>query len=238
LAQPRRDKTSFVRRMFEDIAFSYDLQNSVLSLRRDISWRRVLARSIRAQGEGMILDAATGTSEVAIEICRQRPDARVVGLDFSPRMLEIGIRKVKARNLGARIHLGLGDGRRLPFRDGAFRAVCIAFGLRNIDERAEALSEFQRVLRPGGQLLVMEFGYPEAPIMRLLYEFYFNHVLPPLGNRLSGTDYAYTYLVESVRSFPTQEAFLRELEDAGFTDLEVMKLTFGITRIYCGVKPS
>lgn len=224
--------------MFEEIAFSYDLQNSVLSLGRDITWRRVLARTLRAAGEGMVLDAATGTSEVAIEICRQRPQLRVVGVDISPQMLAIGVKKVKARRVGDRVHMSLGDTRRLPFKDDSFQAVCMAFGLRNIDERGEVLAEFRRVLKRGGQLLVMEFGYPDDPFMRLIYEMYFNHVLPPLGNRLSRTDYAYTYLVESVRAFPSRVEFLRELRGAGFTGLEVRKLTFGIARVYGGIKGS
>lgn len=238
MAQHRTDKTSFIRRMFEDIAFSYDLQNSVLSLRRDVSWRRILARSVSAPCEGIILDAATGTSEVAIEICRREQTARVIGLDISPRMLAIGSKKVRARRMEDRIHLSLGDTRRLPFADESFLAVCISFGLRNIDERVQVLAEFRRVLKKEGQLLIMEFGYPDDPLMRLLYELYFNHVLPPLGNRLSKTDYAYTYLVESVRSFPTQEAFLSELRNGGFINLEATKLTFGIARIYSGIKAS
>lgn len=230
------DKTSFVKRMFEDIAFSYDLQNSVLSLRRDISWRRILARSLGASCRGLILDAATGTSEVAIEICRQNGSAKVVGVDISPRMLGIASEKVRARQMDHRIHLGLGDGRTLPFKDGTFDAVSIAFGLRNIDERKEVLAEFGRVLKPGGQLLIMEFGYPEDPLLRMIYGFYFHYVLPPLGNRLSRTDYAYSYLVESVRSFPGKDAFLKEIGDAGFRDLGTRKLTFGIAVIYSGVK--
>jgi demethylmenaquinone methyltransferase/2-methoxy-6-polyprenyl-1,4-benzoquinol methylase len=230
------DKTSFVRRMFEEIAFSYDLQNSVLSLRRDISWRKVLARSLCTPCKGLILDAATGTSEVAMEICRQKESARVVGVDISPRMLAIGREKVGARRMDHRIHLGLGDGRRLPFNDETFHAVTMAFGLRNIDERKQVLAEFWRVLKPGGQLLIMEFGYPEDPLMRMIYGLYFHYVLPPLGNRLSGTDYAYSYLVESVRSFPGKGAFLKEIGDAGFGDLEARKLTFGIALIYSGMK--
>jgi demethylmenaquinone methyltransferase/2-methoxy-6-polyprenyl-1,4-benzoquinol methylase len=230
------DKTSFVRRMFEEIAFSYDLQNSVLSLRRDVSWRKVLARSVCIPYSGLILDAATGTSEVAIEICRQKETARVVGVDISPRMLAIGGEKVRARQMDDRIRLGLGDGRRLPFKDETFHAVTMAFGLRNIDERKEVLAEFGRVLKPGGQLLIMEFGYPDDPLMRMIYGLYFHYVLPPLGNRLSGTDYAYSYLVESVRSFPSRESFLEEMGDAGFRDLETRKLTFGIAIIYSGLK--
>jgi demethylmenaquinone methyltransferase / 2-methoxy-6-polyprenyl-1,4-benzoquinol methylase len=230
------DKPAFIRRMFEDIAFSYDCQNSVLSLRRDVSWRRALVRTIRSPQQGILLDAATGTSEVGIEICRQNPEARVVGLDISSRMLEIGRRKVHARGFNDRIHLGMGDGRRLPLKDSSVTAVSMAFGIRNIDERAEVLAEFRRVLRPGGQVLIMEFGYPEVPVLRQMYGLYFNHLLPPVGNLLSKTDYAYTYLVESVRAFPGEAAFLREMEDAGFAELEVVKLTFGIARIYSGIK--
>jgi demethylmenaquinone methyltransferase / 2-methoxy-6-polyprenyl-1,4-benzoquinol methylase len=231
------DKPSFIRRMFEDIAFSYDLQNSVLSLRRDILWRKVLARSLRAAcPEGIILDAATGTTEVAIEICLQNPSARIVGLDISQRMLGIGRRKILSRRVGDRVYLGLGDGRRLPLKDASVSAVSMAFGLRNIDERKAVLEEFMRVLKPGGPLRIMEFGYPDDPLLRTLYKLYFHHVLPPLGNFLSRTDYAYSYLVESVRAFPGEEAFFAEMESAGFKELGVQKLTFGIALIYSGVK--
>ena len=115
-------------------------------------------------------------------------------------------------------------------------AVTIAFGIRNIDERHEALAEFRRVLRPGGQLLVMEFGYPDDRVLGLLYRFYFHHILPPLGNRLSRTDYAYTRLADSVKAFPSPGAFIQELAAAGFVGLGVRKLTFGVARIYRGVK--
>lgn len=230
------DKPSFIRRMFEEIAFSYDLQNSVLSMRRDVAWRRVLTGSLRTPCGGPILDMATGTSEVAIEICRQKKDAKVVGLDISRGMLEIGRKKITDRGMGNRIHLGLGDGRRLPLKDSSVSAVVIAFGLRNIDERGEALAEFRRVLCPGGQLLIMEFGYPDDPILGLLYRFYFKRLLPPLGNFLARSDYAYTYLVESVQAFPGQEVLLREMSEAGFDRLRMTKLTFGIALIYSGVK--
>lgn len=231
------EKASFIRKMFEDIAFSYDLQNSILSLRRDVAWRKVLVRSLRIPSKCTILDAATGTGEVTIEIVRQKPGVTVVGTDISLRMLAIGGRKVKQRKMENRVHLSLGDCRRLPFPGASFAAVSMAFGIRNIDERMQVLREFLRVLKPGGQLLIMEFGYPEDRLLRMLYELYFNHVLPPLGNWLSRTDYAYSYLVESVQSFPDEEAFLGEIEEAGFTGLSVRKLTFGIARIYSGSKP-
>lgn len=231
------EKAAFIRRMFEEISFSYDFQNSVLSLRRDVHWRKALAQSLRQDRGTLVLDAATGTAEVAIEICRRRPGAQVVGMDFSPPMLAIGRRKLRDRSLEARISLATGDARQTPFKSGSFGGVTMAFGLRNIDERVQALKEFRRVLRPGGQLLIMEFGYPDNPFLRALYRLYFDHVLPPLGNFLSRTHYAYSYLRESVQDFPEPEAFLQEMGEAGFAEPAFRKLTFGIARIYSGIKP-
>ena len=226
-----------VKKMFQRIAFSYDFQNSVLSLGRDIYWRKVLAETVHTEKDNLILDMATGTAEVAIEICRRHPKALVIGLDFSPNMLTIGWRKVRARRLHERIHLSIGDARSLPLKSASFGAVTMAFGIRNIEERQWALSEFRRILKPGGQLCIMEFGYPDDPVVGRLYRWYFNWVLPPFGNWLSRTKDAYTYLVSSVRSFPGQEEFVREMGKAGFDQLEVRKLTYGIAKIYMGVKP-
>jgi demethylmenaquinone methyltransferase / 2-methoxy-6-polyprenyl-1,4-benzoquinol methylase len=227
-----------VRRMFESIAFSYDFQNSVLSMGQDLSWRRVLAKSIRVLDRHLILDMATGTAEVAIEICKHHPRIRVVGMDFSPAMLSIGWRKVRARNLEERIRLSIGDARFLPLKNASFNAVTMAFGIRNIEERRMVLSEFYRILKPGGQLLIMEFGYPDNPILKGLYRLYFDRVLPLLGNWLSRTDYAYTHLVESVHTFPKEKEFLEEIGESGFVHLKVKKLTYGIANIYNGIKPA
>jgi demethylmenaquinone methyltransferase/2-methoxy-6-polyprenyl-1,4-benzoquinol methylase len=231
-------KSLNIKRLFERIAFSYDLQNSVLSLRRDVSWRKNLAHAIQSHCDALILDAATGTAEVAMEICRGRPHARVVGVDFSPQMLKIGLKKTKARKLESRIGFSLGDCRHLPLKNDSFDAVTIAFGIRNIEDRHLVLAEFRRVLKPGGQLFVMEFDYPDDPLLSILYRFYFDHILPPLGNWLSRTSYAYTYLVESVKAFPDSKAFLGELASAGFDRLKTWKLTYGIAKIYCGTKGS
>jgi demethylmenaquinone methyltransferase/2-methoxy-6-polyprenyl-1,4-benzoquinol methylase len=227
-----------VKRMFESIAFSYDFQNSALALGQDIIWRRVLAKSIQVLDGHLILDMATGTGEVAIEICKHNPKIRVVGMDFSPAMLSIAWRKVRARNLEGRIHLSIGDARSLPLKNASFSAVTMAFGIRNIEERREVLSEFNRILKPGGQLLIMEFGYPDHPLLKRLYRLYFDRVLPLFGNWLSRTDYAYTHLVESVRSFPKEEEFLEEIGGSGFARLRVNKLTQGIAKIYSGTKPT
>ena len=227
-----------VKRMFETIAFSYDFQNSFLSLRRDVYWRRALAQCISVRDQSLILDMATGTAEVAIEICKHHPGAKVVGIDFSPKMLTIGQKKVTSRNLASRIHLSLGDGRGLPVLSGCFDAATIAFGIRNIQERDQALAEFYRILKPGGQLLIMEFDLPDDIILGTVYRLYFDYIMPPLGNLLSRTNYAYSYLADSVHGFPGEREFLQELGEAGFTSLGVKKLTYGAAKIFKGVKKS
>jgi demethylmenaquinone methyltransferase/2-methoxy-6-polyprenyl-1,4-benzoquinol methylase len=227
-----------VKRMFESIAFSYDFQNTILSLGRDIHWRKVLARNVRAGKGAVVLDAASGTGELCIEVCTHRPAARVIGLDFSPRMLDIARKKLEARALEHRLSLALGDGRILPVRDNSVDVVTMAFGIRNIKERHQVLGEFMRVLKDGGQLLIMEFDFPSQRVLGPLYRFYFEHILPPFGNWLSRTDYAYTYLVQSVHEFPDEKRFCAEIEDAGFTVSEPKALTFGIAKIFEAIKAS
>jgi demethylmenaquinone methyltransferase/2-methoxy-6-polyprenyl-1,4-benzoquinol methylase len=227
---------SQVKRMFESIAFSYDFQNSFLSLGRDISWRRTLARSIAVPPGGVVVDLATGTAELAMEICIRHPEARVTALDFSPSMLAIGRRKVQTKGLWRRIDLNLGDARRLPFKAGIFDGATIAFGIRNIKERKEVLGEIRRVLKQGGCLWIMEFDCPDTPVIGRLYRLYLDHIMPPIGNWLSRTDYAYTYLAESVHGFPSEKEFLREIAGAGFSRLGVKRLSLGIAKIFMGIK--
>lgn len=227
---------SKVKRMFESIAFSYDFQNSFLSLGQDIAWRRTLARSVQIPSEGMVLDLATGTAELAVEICTHHPGVRVVGLDFSPRMLAIGQRKVRSKGLAGRIGLNLGDARRLPFKTECFDGATMAFGIRNIQERKEVLGEIRRVLKEGARLWIMEFDCPDQPVLGTLYRFYFDRIMPPVGNWLSRTDYAYSYLARSVHGFPSEKDFLQEIADAGFTALGVERLSLGIAKIYSGIK--
>jgi demethylmenaquinone methyltransferase/2-methoxy-6-polyprenyl-1,4-benzoquinol methylase len=225
-----------VKKMFESIASSYDFQNSFLSLGRDIGWRKSFVRHIRA-GEGdLILDAATGTGEVCLEACSHWPGARAIGVDFSPRMLAVAKKKIEEGAFKNRISLALGDGRRLPIKDHSVDVATMVFGIRNIKERRRVLAEFRRVLKPGGRLLIMEFDFPRHPFLGPLYRFYFEHILPPLGNLISRTDYAYTYLVQSVHEFPGEEAFCAEIEDAGFKIRKRKDLTLGIAKIYEAVK--
>ena len=185
---------------------------------------------------GTVLDVAVGTAETALAISRRYPPVRVVGVDFSPAMLGVGRKKITDRNFGTKISLTAGDARRLPIQDCSVDAVTISFGIRNVEERNLAFSEFFRVLKPGGRLFVMEFSYPDQPLLYRLYRFYFDHILPPVGNLISRTNYAYSYLAESVESFPDDEQFVAEMKAAGFSSPTIKKLTFGIAKIYQGCK--
>ena len=229
-------KDVHVKRMFDSIAFSYDFQNSFLSLGQDIAWRRALAGSLQVPRAGTVLDLATGTAELAVAVCARHPGVRVVGLDFSPGMLAIGQRKVWSRGLEGRIALSLGDARRLPFRSEFFDGATMAFGIRNIQERREVLAEIRRVLKEGARLWIMEFDCPDYPVLGKLYRLYFDYIMPPVGNWLSRTDYAYSYLARSVHGFPPEKEFLQEIAQAGFTPLGVKKLSLGIAKIYRGIK--
>jgi len=229
-------KDTAVKAMFETIAPSYDFQNSFLSLRRDIYWRRALAEILQLDKGGTVLDVAVGTAETALAISCRYPRVRVVGVDFSPAMLSVGKKKIAARGHDIKISLTLGDGRQLPIRSGSVDAVTISFGIRNMEERMLALGEFHRVLKPGGRLFIMEFSYPDQPLLNRLYRFYFDHILPPVGNLLSRTNYAYSYLADSVDSFPDDRQFIGEFAAAGFTDTGIKKLTFGIAKIFQGRK--
>lgn len=227
-------KDVLVRRMFEDIAFSYDFQNSALSLGVDIYWRRLFVDMIEP-GYGLVLDAATGTGEVALAIRRRRPGLKVLGLDFSPAMVAVAAEKIRRRAVTG-YRLAVADCRDVPVRSGSVAAVTMAFGIRNIAERVCVMREFYRVLVPGGRMHIMEFGMPRNELSKVFYRFYFDRLLPPIGNFLSRTDYAYSYLVESVDAFPDDAAFLAQMAEAGFAQCAVTDLTFGLARVFTGRK--
>ncbi len=224
-----------VRTMFETIAGGYDFQNSFLSLGQDIYWRKALAGLLDHE-PATIVDVAAGTGETAMAVSRRHSRARVIGVDYSPAMLALARKKIGRRHPDGAISLISGDGRRLPLADGRADAVTISFGIRNIEERLSALEEFHRILKPDGRLYVMEFSYPDLPVLAPLYRFYFHVILPPLGNMISKTDYAYSYLAESVRDFPDDLGFCAELASAGFIMPEIVKLSFGIVKVFIARK--
>lgn len=227
----------FVRDMFEAIAPRYDFLNRLLSLRQDIVWRRNMVKAMQLPAHGHILDAACGTGDVAMEIHRQKgPKAHVTGVDFSPEMLRRGKAKIKSAVNGDRVQLLAADAFDLPFKSGAFDAVTIAFGIRNIADKRSVLNAFHDRLKPGGMLLVLELSTPTKGMMRDLYLFYFKKILPMIGWVFSKNLKAYQYLPASVLNFPRAVEFAAIMRSAGFVDIRWKKMTMGIVTLYRGWK--
>ena len=223
--------------MFDRIAGRYDLLNHLLSGNVDRSWRRLVARTLRPSlVEGArVLDVACGTGELSLALARAGA-ARVVGLDFCRPMLEIARRKAVEGSRG--LPFVEGDALRLPFADGSFDVVTIAFGLRNLAGVEEGLRELRRVLRPGGRLAVLEFSSPVVPGFRALFRFYFRRVLPHVGGLLSGSRVAYEYLPDSVSRFPDQKRLAALMREAGFEEVEYRNLTGGIAALHTATRPA
>lgn len=228
----------YVREMFDSIAPRYDLLNRVLSLRQDVRWREKMASAMALPETGHVLDVACGTGDVALEICRQRgPHVRVTGIDFSPGMLVLARKKILGKPSPA-ISLLAGNALNLPFRDRTFHAVTIAFGIRNIQDKAGALKAFYRCLKPTGMLLVLELATPKASSgLRNVYLAYFQKILPLIGRSLSKHRFAYSYLPDSVSRFPAPDAFMALMADAGFSRIACQRLTLGIANLFVGIKP-
>ncbi len=199
----------------------------------DRLWRRRLAKSI--SGSRTVLDIATGTGEVAIETVDVLPEARVFGVDPSSEMLLLARKKIVSRGLSERISLARSRAEELPFKDGSFDAVTIAFGIRNTVDPALSLSEMRRVLRPGGKAAVLEFAIPRQKLFAPLYLFYFKNILPLVGS-LFGTKSEYKYLSDSTSAFPQREKFLDLMKESGLTPEKSIEMMLGIVILYTGVK--
>jgi demethylmenaquinone methyltransferase/2-methoxy-6-polyprenyl-1,4-benzoquinol methylase len=227
-----------IRKLFNNIAPTYDLLNHLLSLRRDFYWRKMAVRELKGL-EGWVLDIATGTGDVAIEIAHQDGDGRkVFGLDFSEPMIRRAYQKLSRKGFSQRIVLGLGDALSLPFRENTFSASMVAFGLRNIANKEQALAEMVRVVKEDGKVIVLEFTFPKAELMRTLYPIYFKRILPWVGGFISGDKGAYAYLPESVYSFRYAENYEEMMRKAGLKNVSSVPLTGGIASIVSGIKKS
>jgi demethylmenaquinone methyltransferase / 2-methoxy-6-polyprenyl-1,4-benzoquinol methylase len=226
-----------VRTIFSEIAPRYDLLNHVLSLNIDRRWRRIAVdRMELIPGEPgvRVLDACAGTFDLSLEVAgRQGFLGTVMAADFAAPMLLEGRRKVA----GAPVAPVCADALRLPFEDGSFDRVMVAFGVRNLADLDQGLEEFARVLRGGGRLVVLEFTTPPNRLMRGMYLFYFHRILPLVGRLVSGHPWAYTYLPESVKEFPDPDGLSARLTAAGFTGVGWTYLTAGIAAVHVGEKP-
>ena len=234
--RPEGSKKEQVAAMFNAISPKYDALNRILSAGIDQSWRRKTLREIRATGALNLLDVATGTADLALALAKGIPGSRVVGVDISAGMLEVGRSKVRARDLEGRVRLDLGDGEQLPYEESSFDAVTVAFGVRNFENLEQGLRDMRRVLEPGGTLAVLEISQPTAWPLRSLYLLYFKNILPRIGRMVSKDASAYTYLPNSVQAFPYGEAFAAKLREAGFKSVRVRPLTFGIASLYLAIK--
>lgn len=217
--------------MFDQIARRYDFVNRVLSLGLDKGWRRRTVRSLLLGESSRVLDLATGTGDLAIDIARMHPGATVVGLDPSKQMLAIAQDKVGRRSMADRVSLVLGDAQELPYRSCEFDAATIAFGIRNVPDRLAALREMARVVRPGGRVAVLELGEPRGKLLGRAARFHTRHVVPRLGALLSRSR-EYAYLQKSIAAFPPAEEFAALMTRAGLQVLEVTPLTFGACTLY------
>ncbi len=232
----RDDHIGMVKEMFSTIPGRYDFLNHLLSLRRDVAWRRFTIKKMRFFKTLRLLDVATGTADMAIEAALMHPEISVTGIDFVSEMLVPGKRKIAERNLAGHIELLQADATALPFPDGHFDAAVIAFGIRNIPERITALSEMRRVIVSGGQAYILELNAPQNRLWRKVFAPYLMRVLPRVAGIFSRNPAAYLYLVDSIIHFPPPPAFLAIMADAGFSELKHYSLTLGITSLYVGSK--
>jgi demethylmenaquinone methyltransferase/2-methoxy-6-polyprenyl-1,4-benzoquinol methylase len=225
-----------VQAMFTGIAGRYDLLNHVLSGGVDFWWWWRMARASGA-GPGLrYLDVAAGTGDSSLALARR--GAEVVSTDFTHAMLRLGPAKFRRKGLDELVFASSdADAQALPFKDATFDGLTICYGIRNVEDRARAYAEFLRVLRPGGRLTILEFSSPVIPGLKQFYDWYSLKVLPRIGGWISGDAGAYTYLPESIRGFPVQQALARELEAAGFAAVRWTNLTGGIVALHQGTKP-
>lgn len=229
-------KRAQVERMFDAISPRYDLLNRLFSLGIDQGWRRKVVRMVGEEPVGHLLDVATGTADLAILASLKA--TKVTGADISEGMLKLGREKVAKRGLAERITLVQADSEQLPFADGTFDAVTVAFGVRNFEHLDRGVRDMVRVLRPGGRLFVLEFSKPSKAPFKQLFRFYFHRVMPGVGKVISKDSAAYTYLPKSVDAFPEGPAFEQVLREAGLGEVRAIPLTGGIATLYRGRKPA
>jgi len=230
------EKGEKIQQMFGTIAPRYDLLNRMLSFGIDRRWRRKAVRLLKYREGARILDVATGTGDVALEIARTTPPSvKITGADFCKEMVDLGQVKTAQSPYADRIDFKVAPCEDLPFPNETFDSITIAFGIRNVVDRKLGLAEMWRVLRPGGRMIILEFSTPRSQLFRQIYYFYFRRLLPVIGGLFSKFD-AYKYLPDSVLEFPSHEEFAAMIAEAGFHSVHIRELTFGIASIYVGDK--
>ena len=228
-------KKENVREMFDNIAPTYDKLNHVLSMNVDKLWRRHALKEIVDGTAQQILDVACGTGDSTITVAKAAgAGSMVTGVDISEGMMALVEGKAAKAGVGDRIRLQVADGENLPFADGAFDRVTCAFGIRNFEHKEKGLSEFRRVLKPGGKAVILELSVPRNRVVRWAYDLYFTRLLPRIGGALSGDKAAYRYLPASVHHFPAPQVFCRMMTEAGFRNVRCRCFTCGLCRLFVG----
>lgn len=219
--------------MFDGIAPRYDLLNRLMSFGLDRRWRKKIVRALALGPGARVLDLATGTADVALAIARTHRDSLVIGLDPSTRMLDVGRHKIATQDLADRVTLVAGDAQALDFPDQSFDGVCMAFGIRNVPDRARALAEMARVTRPGGRVVILELSEPRRGVLAPLARFHIHQLVPRLGALLSGSR-EYRYLQRSIAAFPPPELFADMMRTAGMEVLAQNSLSLGVCYLHVG----
>lgn len=229
-------KKKFVREKFSSISNRYDLLNSLLSFQIDRYWRWKTTRMLSQFPQGAVLDLCAGTLPLSLELARQAKAREVVSIDFCEDMLRAGKQSLPRDQRKERITAICGDGEEIPAADNSFWGCTVAFGVRNLSQTLKGLKEMHRVIKPTGKLLILEFSRPTNPLVKPVYTFYLNKVLPAVAGVVSGDKEAYEYLASSIAAFYKPEELLEMMREAGFTSVERKPLTFGIVSIYVGIK--
>ncbi|MBQ8365897.1 MAG: bifunctional demethylmenaquinone methyltransferase/2-methoxy-6-polyprenyl-1,4-benzoquinol methylase UbiE [Bacteroidaceae bacterium] len=229
-------KKEYIEKLFDKIAPDYDKLNHILSLNIDKGWRKKAVREIVDSEEPLtILDVACGTGDFTIEIAKKAAEGScITGIDLSEGMMKVGREKIKAAGLQATLEAG--DCEALTYADNTFHRVSVGFGVRNFEHLELGLREMCRVLKPGGKLVILELSVPTNPFIRWCYKLYFLNILPAIGGMVSGNRGAYEYLPASVLHFPAPDKFIAMMREAGFAQVKHKAFTFGICRMYVGIK--
>ena len=228
-------KKEQVREMFDNISKDYDGLNRVISFGIDVKWRKRVVKFLQQKNPKSILDIATGTGDLAIALTKTGAD-RIVGLDLSPQMLDVGKSKVMDKKLQETVEMIVGDSENLPFDEESFDAITVAFGVRNFENLEKGLQEIFRVLKKGGHLVILETSVPTKSPFKQGYRFYTKYILPAIGRIFSKDRSAYAYLSESASVFPHGPAFNNILDKIGFIGIENKPQTFGVASIYVATK--